>query len=68
MIITWQCRLGSLRYNLKCRALFDLAARLRIIYIKGVMADPMESLGRFCEQLGRDAAESLTYPSWNGAE
>jgi len=42
--------------------------RLHIVRVEDVMADPVRTLGALCERLGLAAADSLGYPSWNGAE
>jgi hypothetical protein len=40
--------------------------RLHIVRVEDVMADPLETLGGLCTQLGLDRAPSLSTPTWNG--
>jgi hypothetical protein len=42
--------------------------RMHVIRIEDVLADPKATLGKLCNELGLDAAETLTYPSWNGKQ
>lgn len=42
--------------------------RMHIVRIEDVLADPKATLGALCADLGLSTAESLGYPSWNGAE
>jgi Sulfotransferase family len=41
-------------------------ARVHIVRIEDVMADPFKTLGSVCEKLGLELAESLKIPTWNG--
>ncbi len=40
--------------------------RMHVIRIEDVMADPQATLGRLCDRLGLESADSLRVPSWNG--
>lgn len=40
--------------------------RFHLVRIEDVMADPMRTLGEFCEKLGLRRSASLSQPSWNG--
>jgi hypothetical protein len=40
--------------------------RLHIVRAEDVMANPHATLGRLCEKLGIEPAESLRTPTWNG--
>ncbi len=40
--------------------------RVHIVRAEDVMADSQKTLGAVCEKLGREAADSLKTPSWNG--
>ncbi len=40
--------------------------RMHIIRVEDVMRDPFQTLGKLCESLGLEAADSLRTPSWNG--
>jgi hypothetical protein len=40
--------------------------RLHVVRAEDVMADPFRTLGRVCEALGLEPADSLRTPSWNG--
>ena len=41
---------------------------VHILRIEDVMADPLKTLGDFCQSLGLEPAESLSVPTWNGQE
>jgi hypothetical protein len=43
-------------------------ARLHIVRIEDVMADPYATLGAVCNAVGVGPAESLRKPTWNGTE
>ncbi|HYW53549.1 MAG TPA: sulfotransferase [Candidatus Elarobacter sp.] len=40
--------------------------RMHVLRIEDVLHDPHAALGRLCERLGLETADSLGYPSWNG--
>jgi hypothetical protein len=40
--------------------------RIHIVRIEDVMCDPKSTLGKVCEELGLEAADSLSRISWNG--
>src|SRR5207302_6095951 len=40
--------------------------RLHIVRAEDVMANPYDTLGEVCNQLGLDPSESLRAPTWNG--
>ncbi|WP_204105821.1 MULTISPECIES: sulfotransferase [Spirulina sp. CCY15215] len=40
--------------------------RLHIVRAEDVMQDPYNTLGKVCEKLGLERADSLKIPSWNG--
>jgi len=42
--------------------------RVHIVRIEDVMRDPKATLGKICEKLGLETADSLARISWNGAE
>lgn len=56
--------------NQHCALLFksQFPARVHILRIEDVMADPRGALGDFCASAGLEAAESLRVPTWNGAQ
>jgi Sulfotransferase family len=41
--------------------------RFHVLRTEDVMADPAETLGAFCEQLGLSHSDTLATPSWNGS-
>jgi hypothetical protein len=42
--------------------------RMHVIRIEDVLAGPKATLGALCEKLGLEAADTLSYPSWNGKQ
>jgi hypothetical protein len=51
-------------YALTTRELFP--DRTHILRLEDILADSMETLGRLCDALGLERAETLRTPSWNG--
>jgi hypothetical protein len=40
--------------------------RLHIVRAEDVMANPLQTLGKVCEKLGLETADTLSKPTWNG--
>ena len=60
---TWTyCQLLALTYAEK------YPDRFHVVRFEDIVADPAETLGKLCEKLGIARSETVTYPSWNGAE